>query len=193
MWASPSITSRSSAMASPSRRPSRSRAQRLVYRIMAPGRGVIDGRLLRDRSLARSRRARAGTTGGCGCPRSAPAGCWRSVADGSVDAPSPTSTASRAGWVGRPTATCSSWRWRARIVVRIDAAGDQQLVRRPDRRSRRAGATTWSSTRAGNAYVGDFGYDLLGGAPPAPGVLALARPTARSRSSPTTSTSRTAA
>ena len=28
----------------------------------------------------------------------------------------------------------------------------------------------------GNAYVGDFGYDLLGGAAPAPGVLALARP-----------------
>jgi sugar lactone lactonase YvrE len=28
----------------------------------------------------------------------------------------------------------------------------------------------------GNAYVGDFGYDLLHGAPPAPGVLALARP-----------------
>jgi sugar lactone lactonase YvrE len=28
----------------------------------------------------------------------------------------------------------------------------------------------------GNAYVGDFGYDLLSGAPPAPGVLALARP-----------------
>jgi sugar lactone lactonase YvrE len=28
----------------------------------------------------------------------------------------------------------------------------------------------------GNAYVGDFGYDLPAGAPPTPGVLALARP-----------------
>jgi sugar lactone lactonase YvrE len=30
--------------------------------------------------------------------------------------------------------------------------------------------------QCGNSYVGDFGYDLLGGAAPAPGVLALARP-----------------
>ena len=62
-----------------------------------------------------------------------------------------------------------------RAVVRVAADGEQQLV---------ADLTAITTCKCndmivdsnGNAYVGDFGYDLLRGAPPAPGVLALARP-----------------
>ena len=62
-----------------------------------------------------------------------------------------------------------------RTVVRVDADGEQHVAAD-------LSAVTTSKCNdmvvdaVGNAYVGDFGYDLLGGAPPAPGVLALARP-----------------
>jgi sugar lactone lactonase YvrE len=62
-----------------------------------------------------------------------------------------------------------------RSVVRIEADGAQRVA---------ADLTEITTCKCndmivdtnGNAYVGDFGYDLLHGAPPAPGVLALARP-----------------
>jgi sugar lactone lactonase YvrE len=62
-----------------------------------------------------------------------------------------------------------------RAIVRIDAAGRQTT------HADLSAITTCRCNdmvvdRHGNAYVGDFGYDLLGGAPPAPGVLTLARP-----------------
>ena len=62
-----------------------------------------------------------------------------------------------------------------RSVVRIAADGAQHLV------ADLSAITTCKCNDMivdsnGNAYVGDFGYDLLHGAPPAPGVLALARP-----------------
>ena len=62
-----------------------------------------------------------------------------------------------------------------RAVLRVDARGSQHVS---------ADLTALTTCKcndmvvdgSGNAYVGDFGYDLPGGAPPAPGVLALARP-----------------
>jgi sugar lactone lactonase YvrE len=62
-----------------------------------------------------------------------------------------------------------------RAVVRIDAGGGQHVL------ADLSEITTCKCNDMivdtnGNAYVGDFGYDLLHGAPPAPGVLALARP-----------------
>jgi sugar lactone lactonase YvrE len=62
-----------------------------------------------------------------------------------------------------------------RRVVRVDSAGEQHLY------ADLSSITTCKCNdmivdARGNAYVGDFGYDLLTGAPPAPGVLALARP-----------------
>jgi sugar lactone lactonase YvrE len=62
-----------------------------------------------------------------------------------------------------------------RSVVRVDADGEQRVA------ADLSAITTCKCNDMvvdadGNAYVGDFGYDLLGGAPPAPGVLALARP-----------------
>ncbi len=62
-----------------------------------------------------------------------------------------------------------------RSIVRIDADGGQHVF------ADLSAVTTCRCNdmvvdASGNAYVGDFGYDLLGGAPPAPGVLALARP-----------------
>ena len=62
-----------------------------------------------------------------------------------------------------------------RTVVRVDADGEQHVA------ADLSAVTTCKCNdmvvdAGGNAYVGDFGYDLLGGAPPAPGVLALARP-----------------
>ena len=62
-----------------------------------------------------------------------------------------------------------------RSVVRVAANGEQHLV------ADLSAITTCKCNDMivdsnGNAYVGDFGYDLLRGAPPAPGVLALARP-----------------
>ena len=62
-----------------------------------------------------------------------------------------------------------------RAVVRIDVDGEQHLV------ADLSAITTCKCNDMivdsnGNAYVGDFGYDLPHGAPPAPGVLALARP-----------------
>jgi sugar lactone lactonase YvrE len=62
-----------------------------------------------------------------------------------------------------------------RCVVRIDLGGQQHLF------ADLSSVTTCKCNdmivdARGNAYVGDFGYDLLSGAPPAPGVLALARP-----------------
>ncbi|HZI45640.1 MAG TPA: SMP-30/gluconolactonase/LRE family protein [Ilumatobacter sp.] len=62
-----------------------------------------------------------------------------------------------------------------RTVVRVDADGEQHVA------ADLSAVTTCKCNdmvvdAVGNAYVGDFGYDLLGGAPPAPGVLALARP-----------------
>jgi sugar lactone lactonase YvrE len=61
-----------------------------------------------------------------------------------------------------------------RSVVRIDADDHQHVF------ADLSAITTCKCNdmvvdRSGNAYVGDFGYDLLAGAPPAPGVLALAR------------------
>ena len=62
-----------------------------------------------------------------------------------------------------------------RSIVRVSAAGEQTTYA-----DLSAVATCKCNDMVvdenGNAYVGDFGYDLLGGAPPAPGVLALARP-----------------
>jgi sugar lactone lactonase YvrE len=62
-----------------------------------------------------------------------------------------------------------------RTVVRVDADGGQHVA------ADLSAITTCKCNdmvvdAAGNAYVGDFGYDLLAGAPPSPGVLALARP-----------------
>ena len=62
-----------------------------------------------------------------------------------------------------------------RSVVRVAADGEQHLV------ADLSAITTCKCNDMvvdanGNAFVGDFGYDLLHGAPPAPGVLALARP-----------------
>ena len=62
-----------------------------------------------------------------------------------------------------------------RCVVRIDGDGQQHLF------ADLSSITTCKCNdmivdARGNAYVGDFGYDLLSGAPPAPGVLALSRP-----------------
>jgi sugar lactone lactonase YvrE len=62
-----------------------------------------------------------------------------------------------------------------RSVVRIDAAGKLETV---------ADLSAITTCRcndmvvdgSGNAYVGDFGYDLLGGAPPEPGVLVVVPP-----------------
>ena len=51
-------------------------------------------------------------------------------------------------------------------------------ARRSRRRSRPARATTWSSTRHGRAYVGNFGFDMYAGEKPQ-------RRRASSRSSPT--------
>ena len=80
-----------------------------------------------------------------------------------------------------------------RRVVRVDGDGRAALV------ADLSAITTCKCNDMivdahGNAYVGDFGYDLLAGAPPAPGVLALARPdgTRADRRRPT-STSPTAA
>jgi sugar lactone lactonase YvrE len=61
-----------------------------------------------------------------------------------------------------------------RAIVRIDAAGNQEIW------ADLAAITTCRCNdmivdQRGNAYVGDFGYDLLGGADPEPGVLAVAR------------------
>jgi sugar lactone lactonase YvrE len=61
-----------------------------------------------------------------------------------------------------------------RRVVRVDGDGQQHLY---------ADVSSITTCKCndmivdahGNAYVGDFGYDLPGGAPPAPGVLVLAR------------------
>ncbi len=73
-------------------------------------------------------------------------------------------------------ATCSSWRWR-------DVRSSASLPTASSIVADLSAITTCKCNdmvvdRSGNAYVGDFGYDLLAGAPPAPGVLALARPTA---------------
>jgi sugar lactone lactonase YvrE len=62
-----------------------------------------------------------------------------------------------------------------RRVVRVDGVGQQHLY------ADLSSITTCKCNDMivdahGNAYVGDFGYDLPAGAPPAPGVLALARP-----------------
>jgi sugar lactone lactonase YvrE len=62
-----------------------------------------------------------------------------------------------------------------RRVVRVDGVGRQHLY------ADLSSITTCKCNDMivdanGNAYVGDFGYDLPAGAPPAPGVLALARP-----------------
>jgi sugar lactone lactonase YvrE len=62
-----------------------------------------------------------------------------------------------------------------RAIVRIDAGGTEHPA------ADLAAITTCRCNdmvvdTGGNAYVGDFGYDLLGGAAPASGVLALARP-----------------
>jgi sugar lactone lactonase YvrE len=62
-----------------------------------------------------------------------------------------------------------------RAIVRLDATGNQEVW------ADLAAITTCRCNdmvvdRRGNAYVGDFGYDLLGGADPEPGVLAVARP-----------------
>lgn len=62
-----------------------------------------------------------------------------------------------------------------RSVIRIAPDGEQQLV------ADLSAITTCKCNDMvvdsnGNAYVGDFGYDLLHGSPPVPGVLALARP-----------------
>jgi sugar lactone lactonase YvrE len=62
-----------------------------------------------------------------------------------------------------------------RCVVRVDGDGAQSVY------ADLSSVTTCKCNDMivddlGNAYVGDFGYDLLAGAPPAPGVLALARP-----------------
>jgi sugar lactone lactonase YvrE len=62
-----------------------------------------------------------------------------------------------------------------RAVVRVGPAGEQSVA------ADLSAITTCKCNDmvvddAGNAYVGDFGYDLLAGAPPSPGVLALARP-----------------
>ena len=59
-----------------------------------------------------------------------------------------------------------------RTVVRVDADGEQHVA------ADLSAITTCKCNdmvvdAVGNAYVGDFGYDLLGGAPPAPGVLVL--------------------
>lgn len=64
---------------------------------------------------------------------------------------------------------------RRRIVVRVDGAGEQTV------RADLTGVTVCRCNdmvvdAIGNAYVGDFGYELPSGAPPSPGVLALARP-----------------
>jgi sugar lactone lactonase YvrE len=61
-----------------------------------------------------------------------------------------------------------------RSVLRVDSSGQQAVY------ADLSAITTCKCNDMivdplGNAYVGDFGYDLLGGAPPAPGVLALAR------------------
>jgi sugar lactone lactonase YvrE len=62
-----------------------------------------------------------------------------------------------------------------RAVVRVDASGGQYVL------ADLSEITTCKCNDMivdanGNGYVGDFGYDLLHGAPPAPGVLALVRP-----------------
>ena len=62
-----------------------------------------------------------------------------------------------------------------RVVVRVDAVGQQHVA------ADLSAITTCKCNdmvvdAEGKAYVGDFGYDLLGGEPPAPGVVALARP-----------------
>jgi sugar lactone lactonase YvrE len=77
------------------------------------------------------------------------------------------------GWT--PTGEMLVVAMARRAVVRIDAEGAQQVV------ADLSAITTCKCNdmivdENGNAYVGDFGYDLLHGAPPAPGVLALARP-----------------
>ena len=51
-----------------------------------------------------------------------------------------------------------------RKVLRLD--GRHAAPSTPiSRRSRRRTATTWSSTRRGRAYVGNFGFDMYGGEP----------------------------
>jgi sugar lactone lactonase YvrE len=77
------------------------------------------------------------------------------------------------GWT--PTGEMLVVAMARQAVVRIDGDGVQHVV------ADLSAITTCKCNDMivdtnGNAYVGDFGYDLLHGAPPAPGVLALVRP-----------------
>ena len=88
--------------------------------------------------------------------------------------------------------------WRSRSALRPRLAARRLAARRLDARppdpaprgrtasvsehadlSARTAAgtsTTWSSTREGRAYVGNFGFDLMGGADPAPAALVRVDP-----------------
>ena len=90
-----------------------------------------------------------------------------------------------AGARGRGPAVRPRLAARRRSAGRLDEGppGAATLGRRrpspctpTSRSSRAATSTTWSSTREGRAYAGNFGFDLMGGGDPAPAGLVRDRP-----------------
>ena len=56
-------------------------------------------------------------------------------------------------------------------LLRWTAETGATRARRPERATAAGTSTTWSSTGTGRAYAGNFGFDLMGGADPAPAAL----------------------
>ena len=108
-----------------------------------------------------SRRGRAGTTGGSWCSdqhdRRVRRDRRRRAVETIVEVPECPSGPRLAA--RRPPAR----RLDARPAAAAARPGRAHRGRRPLRARDRGTATTWSSTRSGRAYVGNFGFDLDGG------------------------------
>ena len=106
------------------------------------------------------------------CRRSSASGSWRSTsaARSSVVLELPGRRPSGLGW--RPDGSMLVVSMRERqVLAPTGAAGSRKSPISP--RSSTATPTTWSSTRAGNAYVGSFGYDYAAGEERRAAVLVL--------------------